>query len=482
MTLAEIDHPLDRPETACLQLYLCDSSTRSRQMERQIREFLKQELPGAYRLEVIDVTAEPERAEAANVGITPTLIAPASAPPRRLIGEAWRADQIRWLVGRTQCEPPPAGRSSSPEPSGPDLSALLADLCPDGILLADDDGRILAANPAACRLLDAERQQLDGHMIGLSAASSMALSLAQTGRPSVMIRVAARSWNGRPAHLIMLRDLGEPAREADPDIAALLETNQTLRQVVADLSRADEEQWALCLQLERSNGDFKNFANRVAHDIKNPLRSMRQLARFVLEDEEEHLAEDSKESLTSVIATSRRLEQLLDGLLDFAKAGAADRPLTTVDPRDVLKWVQADLNPIIKSVLGLCDVGPMPKVKGNATELYQLFLNLIGNAIKYHRPNVPPIVTITAAPLPGNSAEAPMVRIAIADNGIGFDQADAETIFKPFTRLVGNREFEGSGIGLATVRKITERHQGKVWAVSKAGEGSTFFIELQMAD
>jgi signal transduction histidine kinase len=124
----------------------------------------------------------------------------------------------------------------------------------------------------------------------------------------------------------------------------------------------------------------------------------------------------------------------------------------------------------------------MPKVKGNATELYQLFLNLIGNAIKYHRPNVPPIVTITAAPLPGNSAEAPMVRIAIADNGIGFDQADAETIFKPFIRLVGNREFEGSGIGLATVRKITERHQGKVWAVSKAGEGSTFFIELQMAD
>ncbi|NJO37218.1 MAG: hypothetical protein HC871_05855 [Rhizobiales bacterium] len=146
----------------------------------------------------------------------------------------------------------------------------------------------------------------------------------------------------------------------------------------------------------------------------------------------------------------------------------------------MLKWVRSDLAPTIEAALGTCEVGPLPKAIGEASELYQLFLNLIGNAIKYRRPDVPPVVTVTADLAPEDLAEGtPWARIIVRNNGIGFDQAQAEKIFEPFERLVSTKEFEGSGIGLATVKKIVARHGGRIRATSNVGEGSTFIVDLK---
>jgi signal transduction histidine kinase len=158
---------------------------------------------------------------------------------------------------------------------------------------------------------------------------------------------------------------------------------------------------------------------------------------------------------------------------------------TSVDLSAIVAEVLSDLEARVTQSGGTVDVGPLPTIEGDPLQMRQLFQNLIGNALKFNRPGVPPAVTVRAVPwlaVPdGADPPAPHgagYRITVADNGIGFEPEYAERVFEVFQRLHGRGEYEGTGIGLAICRKIAQRHGGDILARGQPGEGATFIIDL----
>ncbi|KUP90565.1 sensor histidine kinase [Tritonibacter horizontis] len=277
--------------------------------------------------------------------------------------------------------------------------------------------------------------------------------------------------NGRPT--------GPPSPSAAGSTAANDQELQLAR-AKAQLSQARQEideQEATIERLQSVNAELKDFAYRFAHDAKGPLRTVRQMIAFVEEDSGDALTEESRGDLQRAVDIAARLSTLMDNTLTYARAGAAPLTMKSVDLGKLLNWVSTDLRAALIESGGSVDIGPMPKVAGEESELYRLFLNLLGNAIKYRRPDVAPFVKIWSEPVKNSK----QVRVHISDNGIGFDDSYGRRIFEPFTRLVDNSKYEGSGLGLAIVNRTVERHGGSISAKAKLGEGSTFSITLPAA-
>jgi signal transduction histidine kinase len=156
-----------------------------------------------------------------------------------------------------------------------------------------------------------------------------------------------------------------------------------------------------------------------------------------------------------------------------------------IDLREKLQKVIGDLELQVEEKAALINIGPMPVIKGYRRQIQQLFQNLIGNALKYHRPGEPPVINISsrALTLPDATLNIPQENLSgqyhlieVSDNGIGFEQEQAERIFQIFTRLHGNKEFKGTGVGLSIARKVVENHGGYIWAESAAGKGASFKV------
>jgi signal transduction histidine kinase len=169
-----------------------------------------------------------------------------------------------------------------------------------------------------------------------------------------------------------------------------------------------------------------------------------------------------------------RMHDMVDGLLQLSRVATQGKPFTRVNLSEVISEVLSALGDQVGRSGGRSEFGPLPVVEGDAVQLRQLMQNLIGNALKYHQPGIPPNVKVYAKQLPEK------VQIYVEDNGIGFEQGDAERIFQPFQRLVGRSEYEGSGMGLAICRRIVERHGGEINALSQPGEGATFIVTLPL--
>jgi signal transduction histidine kinase len=182
------------------------------------------------------------------------------------------------------------------------------------------------------------------------------------------------------------------------------------------------------------------------------------------------------------------MRTLIDDLLTFSRVSTKVQPFAAVDLGEIVRDVVSDLETRVAQTGGRVDLGELPRIAADPMQMRQLFQNLIGNALKFARPGVPPEVTVRAAPwasLPVEADPPPPTgdgfRITVADNGIGFDPAYAERVFELFQRLHGRGEYEGTGIGLAIVRKIVQRHGGQINARSREGQGATFVIDLPAA-
>ena len=187
------------------------------------------------------------------------------------------------------------------------------------------------------------------------------------------------------------------------------------------------------------------------------------------------LNERAKVYIDQAASSARRMSKLIRALLDYAQVGDGGRPFTTVPLEQVLKEAIANLSQRVAETQATVHVDDLPTVVGDQILLVQLFQNLIGNALKFSRNGVAPVVRVTATLHPAE------VQIAIKDNGIGIAVAHQELIFGVFHRLHTHAAFEGNGIGLATCRRIVERHQGRVWVDSELGVGSTFHAETLAA-
>ena len=168
----------------------------------------------------------------------------------------------------------------------------------------------------------------------------------------------------------------------------------------------------------------------------------------------------------------------MEALLDYSCVSRSQDPYQPTDLTLVVREVMEDLSLRVLETNGRVEIADLPRIEADATQMRQLFQNLISNALKYHRPEIPPQIQVRGRQYQDPDKSREMCEISIADNGIGFDEQYLEKIFTPFQRLHGRKEYEGTGIGLAICRKIAERHGGKLTAVSRQGKGSTFIITL----
>jgi signal transduction histidine kinase len=222
--------------------------------------------------------------------------------------------------------------------------------------------------------------------------------------------------------------------------------------------------------LARSNEELQRFAYAVAHDLYSPLRTVGALTDLLMGSNAEKLDESSKECGRLVVAGVKRMESMIKGLLNYA--AVLDEHVDRVtDCNHVIERVIQDLHYEIETSGALLRCDLLPAVRVNENHVAQVFLNLIGNAVKYKSARKPEI-HISAKDHEDDWA------FAVSDNGIGFDMRYADEIFGMFKRLHGVDDYAGSGIGLALTKAVIERHGGRIWVESEPGNGSTFFFTM----
>ena len=256
----------------------------------------------------------------------------------------------------------------------------------------------------------------------------------------------------------------------------LEKTNAGLEREIKHRQQVEAELQEYSKSLSRSNQELQDFAYVASHDLQEPLRKIRAFGDILQAEYGENLGE-GKEYLIRMQNAASRMSTLIQDLLAFSRVTTREQVPESINLADVVKEVVVDLEWRIEELDGKVEVGELPIVTADATHMRQLFQNLIGNALKFHRPNIPPVVKVHL----GESDDPSMHTIYVEDNGIGFDERYLDRIFSVFQRLHGKDEYEGTGIGLAVVRKIVERYGGTITATSKKNVGSTFKVSFPKA-
>jgi signal transduction histidine kinase len=226
--------------------------------------------------------------------------------------------------------------------------------------------------------------------------------------------------------------------------------------------------------LELANEALRHFTNAASHDLKAPLRTLRGFLAALSDDLGDRIDEQARDYLRRSQRASERMDSLLDSLLNYARL---QRPIALgdVDCETLCAQVRSDLGERIERCGARVNLGSLPKVRGDADRLYQLFLNLVGNAVKFRRADAAPEVDVSAQRQNGEWL------FCIADNGIGIDAKHRGVVFDAFRRLHKESSYEGSGLGLAICKQIVEQHGGRIWVESRLDHGSCFCFSLPLA-
>lgn len=272
------------------------------------------------------------------------------------------------------------------------------------------------------------------------------------------------------------------------DISRLKEAEQALQSLNAELeSRVLERTLSLQQlnkELQRSNQELQDFAYVASHDLQEPLRKIQAFGNLLQEEYGELLGE-GKGYVERMCHAATRMRVLIDDLLTFSRVTTHASPFQPVDLNLIAQEVVSDLEARLRSTGGTIEFEQLPTIEADALQIRQLLQNLLSNALKFHQRDVAPVVKVWAEvfTISGDSEvdgedTSSWCRLFVEDNGIGFEEKYLDRIFTVFQRLHGKGSYEGTGIGLAVVRKIVERHGGTVTAHSRVGQGSTFIVAL----
>jgi light-regulated signal transduction histidine kinase (bacteriophytochrome) len=244
--------------------------------------------------------------------------------------------------------------------------------------------------------------------------------------------------------------------------------------VLGIVLRKAEEMAALANELKKSNKELEAFSYSVSHDLRAPLRHIAGYAELLTDFDGDKLSERGVRFLEHIGDSARFAGTLVDNLLSFSQMGRAALRHSDVNLEALVQAIQVEMAPDYEGRNVVWKVGALPAVLGDAAFLHLALRNLVSNALKYSRDRDPAIIEISSQPSEGSQETVVFVK----DNGVGFDMAYAGKLFGVFQRLHRMEEFEGTGIGLASVRRIIERHHGRVWAEGAPGKGATFYFAL----
>jgi signal transduction histidine kinase len=238
-------------------------------------------------------------------------------------------------------------------------------------------------------------------------------------------------------------------------------------------------------EIKTCKEQVSDFVEAAAHDLHAPLRKLSILIDRVFTKHTENFPADAKEYVARINTCIEEMRSLIDGLTELAKADAHRFAFTDCDLNIIMQQTVDMMNEEIKEKHAKIEVNPLPVVKGNYVQYQQLFKNLLENAIKFSNKDVSPEICIYSEPMESDEKiffNLPLnkkyYKIEISDNGIGFNQLNAEKIFEPFVRLHSRSEYEGSGLGLSICKKIADNHDGIIYAEGDENKGSRFTLIL----
>ncbi len=338
------------------------------------------------------------------------------------------------------------------------------------LLLVDDTGVVRYANAAIEPLLGFSPREIVGFPFAdlftadARPAVTRLLSQQRAGDPPAVAEVAGSRKDGTG---IPLQIVAQSARwSGQPVVGILLQDLEEREKLVTALVARGAE-------LARSNRDLEQFTYIASHDLQEPLRMVGSYTQLLQRRYSDKLDGDAKEFLGYAQEGATRMRELIDDLLAYSRVGTRAGAFQMVDLNALLDRVLANLRTAIEDSHGEVTHGPLPEVEGDPTQLAQVFQNLIGNGLKFHGAN-PPHVRVTA------ERQGSDWRFSVKDDGIGIAPEYQDRIFVIFQRLHTREEYPGTGIGLAVVRKVVERHGGRIWVESsgRPGEGTTFFFTI----
>lgn len=342
---------------------------------------------------------------------------------------------------------------------------------PRGLLVIEIDGSISLVNREAERLFGCPREELlgqkfDALMPGLRDIKHTALSLNAGVTPEPCARVDYETWlQRRDLSALPVMVCFAPMGGNDAPAMLALIADITVRKRAEDALKAKSE------ELERSNEDLEQFAYLASHDLQEPLRMVASYTQLLADKYNGQLDDQADRYIGYAVDGARRMQTLVRDLLSYSRVTASRKPPQQVDTQLLVADILKVMEPTVLAVNGAVLVEHLPILVADAAQLRHLFSNLIGNALKFRR-TAPPQVRISSR-VSGRTAF-----FCVEDNGIGIDPRHFGRIFQMFQQLNQRDEYEGSGIGLAIVKKIVERHCGRVWVESEMGKGTRMHFTL----
>ncbi len=337
----------------------------------------------------------------------------------------------------------------------------------------------LARHPALARV----NEDLRRNLFWLGLVALVCLTAAWYGgdmfivRPirklrGVTGRLAAGDLTGRAGPNYAVGELGLLARSFDQMADAIQERDARLKLAAGELAERVAQLDERTAQLEEVNQELEAFSYSVSHDLRAPLRGIDGFARALLEDYAASLDKEAQRYLTIIRTETQKMGQLIDDLLTLSRLGRKDMKLASLDLEELARTVVKEITALYPDRKLNIEIQPLPRARADHTMLRQVLMNLLQNAVKFTRTRQAALIEVSG----WEEQDRHVYRIK--DNGVGFDMAYADKLFGVFQRLHREKEFEGTGVGLAIVQRLIHRHGGQVWAEGKPGEGASFYFSL----